>query len=47
MSAGIEADSAKEARAHRDPKRFTVLLENACSGQLRETLTVEPAKIVV
>jgi hypothetical protein len=47
MSGGIEADSAKEAlHAYRDPKRPTVLLENASSGQLGETLTVKPAKIV-
>jgi hypothetical protein len=46
MSGGIEADSAKEAlRAYRDPKRPTVL-ENDSSGQLGETLTVKPAKIV-
>ena len=47
MSGGIEADSAKEAlHAYRDPKRPTVLLENASSGQLGETLTLKPAKIV-
>jgi hypothetical protein len=47
MSGGIEADSAKEAlRAYRDPKRPTVLLENASSGQLGGTLAVKPAKIV-
>jgi len=47
MSGGIEADFAKEAlHAYRDPKRPTVLLENASSGQLGETLTVKPANIV-
>ena len=47
MSGGIEADSAKEAlHEYREPKRPTVLLENASSGQLGETLTVKPAKIV-
>jgi hypothetical protein len=48
MSGGIEADSAKEAlRVYRDPKRPTVLIENAFSEQPGETLTVQPAKIVV
>ena len=47
MTGCIEADSAKEAlHAYQDPKRPTVLLENASSRQLGETLTVQPAKIV-
>lgn len=47
LSGGIEADSANEAlNAYRDPKRPAVPLENASSGQLGETLTVKPAKII-
>ena len=47
LTGGIEADSAKEAlRAYRDPKRPNLLLENASSAQLGETLTVKHAKTV-
>ena len=45
---GIEADTAREGlRAYREPKRLTVLLENACSAQLSEMLTVTRPRTVV
>jgi len=47
MTGYVEADSAKEAlHAYREPKRPTVLLENASSGQLGEIPTMTRSKIV-
>jgi hypothetical protein len=47
MTGGIEADSVKEAlHSYREPKRHRVILENASSRQLSETLTITRAKIV-
>jgi hypothetical protein len=47
LTGGVEADSGNEAlRAYREPKRPTVLLERASSGQPGEIPTVTGSKIV-
>ena len=47
LTGGVEADSGKEAlRADREPKRPTVLLERASSGQPGEIPIVIRSKIV-
>ncbi len=48
LTGGIEANSAKDGLSvYREPKRPTVLLENASSAQLSEMLTVTRSSTVV